>query len=75
MTLDELRRTILGMKETAGVQLRTYGLVLGTDTALMESLVRALGEISVDEAMDVMLRDALKTRSDILATNRAEDRS
>ena len=73
MTLEELRAVIGAMKTSAADKLRTYGRVLGSEAPFVEALCAALGEISLDEALDALTSESIKLRQSIIDENRKAD--
>lgn len=66
MTLDDLRRIVRNLKGPAADKLRVYGHVLDVDDQQIEAVVAALGEISFDEALDLLVRAAFEARGERL---------
>jgi hypothetical protein len=58
VTVPELRRTIAAMRDDARDKVRVYALMLGVDDAFTTALTDALGDISLDEALDALERKA-----------------
>lgn len=70
VTLDELRACVATMKGEASEQVRLYGRIYGVDAAFVDRVVLALGEISLDEALTAIEREALAERQRAFAAMR-----
>jgi hypothetical protein len=71
--LDALRRRIAVMKTSASDVVRTRGHVLGIGPTFIDAICAALGDISVDEALDALTLESLRIRQSIIAENRKAD--
>lgn len=73
MTLDELRETVREMRANASERARLYGAMLGVNEAFVESLIPALGDISIDELYTALEREALAERERLRRELREHD--
>lgn len=73
MTLDDFRATVTRLLSSSSATVRLYGRTIGVAPAFVESIIPALGTISVDEACDAIDREALAQRGRVIAEGRAAD--